>query len=250
MWRIFVRLLGLLSIVGLVLASWHRHDLPLPSELKTEVLSEPSQIETDLPEFQTTRKEVTYSVKPLFEYDLYGLVVSRHDAETWWDRVHKQSNDNLNVLDLCVVWGKNAQTGAYHGSGITYSSGQWTCYVEIKNMQEQQFDLYSLSNNHLLSDDSRLIELIRDTQIGDQIHFHGYLAEYSHNYGFPFKRGSSVTRNDTGNGACETVYVDRFEVVKTGNPYWRKLFVLSLAGLALYLVLWLMLPARRYGYDG
>ena len=32
-----------------------------------------------------------------------GLVVSKHDADTWWDWIHRAWNDHLNVTDLCVI---------------------------------------------------------------------------------------------------------------------------------------------------
>ena len=38
----------------------------------------------------------------------------------------------------------------------------------------------------------------------------GWLAGYSNDDGF--RRGTSTTRDDTGNGACETIYVDEFQI--------------------------------------
>ena len=61
----------------------------------------------------------------LFDYEITGLVVSKHNADTWWDWVHAASHDHLNVTDLCVVWGDNARSGSYQD--MRFSSGQWTC---------------------------------------------------------------------------------------------------------------------------
>ena len=58
-----------------------------------------------------------------------------------------------------------------------------------------------------------------------------------------------ITRSDRGQGACETVYVDRFEIVREANPGWRRLFAISrwLAPLSLigFVTLLLITPVRR-----
>ncbi len=80
-------------------------------------------------------------------------------------------------------------------------------------------------------------------EAGDHIRLNGMLVEYS-NPGNGFRRGTSVTRTDTGNGACETLYVNRLEVIKKANQATRRLYavafwvtVFSLVGvLALFFV--------------
>jgi hypothetical protein len=42
-----------------------------------------------------------------------------------------------------------------------------------------------------------------------------------------FHRGTSTNRIDTGNGACETIYVEDYQILKTGNPFWRVTFTIS-----------------------
>ena len=64
------------------------------------------------------------------------------------------------------------------------------------------------------------------TEIGDQIYLKGYLSQYSHSNN-SFNRGTSITRTDTGNGACETIYIEEYEILKKANPLWRNLYNLS-----------------------
>jgi hypothetical protein len=96
----------------------------------------------------------------------------------------------------------------------------------------------------MITDNPRLARKVRDVQIGDQVHFRGYLAEYSHNHGFAFKRGTSTVRNDSGNGACETVYLDDFEILHRGGQPWHLLEYIALAMLAVGVVGWFALPPR------
>ncbi len=57
-------------------------------------------------------------------------------------------------------------------------------------------------------------------EIDDVVHFKGVLADYK-NEGTGALRQTSITRNDTGNGACEVVYLDEFNIVKKANPGLR-----------------------------
>lgn len=133
-----------------VVAWWLRDALPPPATLAPSVFVEPDQRPADRAPFQTTVGGITYTVRPLFAYDLDGLVVSKHDADTWWDWIHAAANDKLNVTDLCVVWGANARSGVYRK--MDFSSGEFVCYAETASRAVwAAFDPTSLSNNHLLT---------------------------------------------------------------------------------------------------
>ena len=235
-----------LMLAGLILlltALWKKTDLPEPAALKAELLEEPIQRAASKPTKQITVGEITYEIRPLYTYDLYGMVVSKHNADTWWDFLHKEWKDQLNITDLCVVWGSNVTSGAYRD--IDFSSGQFTCnFKTSSNEAWAAFDTAAISNNHLLTADTGLASKMRKVRIGDQIHFSGHLAEYSHNHGFPFKRGTSTVRTDSGNGACETVYVDRFEILQRGGGPWYTLQWVGAALLLLGLIGWFTLPTR------
>ncbi len=57
---------------------------------------------------------------------------------------------------------------------------------------------------------------------------------FSYGYkGAPYARGSSAVRTDRGNGACETVWFEEFEILREANAAWRTLYKLSLVLLAL-----------------
>jgi len=222
-------------------AWWERDELPEPRALRGELREDPLQVAVQRAPFQTTVGGVTYSVRPLYSYDISGLVVSMHDSDSWWDWIHKAWNDRLNVVDLCVIYGENARSGGY--LGLNYSSGEFVCNVSTSSTERwQAFSMPALSNNHLLADSPALASRLRQVRVGDQVRIRGYLAEYSHSHGFAFFRGTSTTRLDTGNGACETIYVEDFEVLRRGSPVWRGLFWVGLAGIALSVLWWFMLP--------
>ena len=170
------------------------------------------------------------------------MIVSyrHHDGNS---RMHMQSNDHLNMLDVCVVWGENA-TGS-HLRKLDYWNGIFTCNVKTRDSDAwAAFDMYKLSNNHLLSNDEFIRDQVTDIQIGDQIRVRGWLASYGSEGGG--KRGTSTTRNDTGDGACETIFIDRFEIVEPAVNYWRRSMIGSLIVLVFGLFLHFRRPYRPY----
>lgn len=239
-------LLMLCGSALLAVSLWRSQALPEASELNPLLQNEPEQQPVYLPPFQATAGGVAYTVKPLAQYELWGLVVSQHDTSTWWNWIHAAWNDHLNVMDLCVVFAENAERGGYQG--LDYSSGQFQCFVQTRSERLWQgFSMRALANNHLLTDDRALARRLRGVRVGDQVHFRGYLAEYSHQVGGGFQRGTSLTRDDTGNGACETVYVQQFEVLRAGGQPWRVLVYVALGLIGLALVRWIRQPFRASG---
>lgn len=238
-----VRFLLLGSLALLAAAWWQRDALPPPDTLDSAIREDPVQTETATAAFRTSVGGIEYTVRPLYAYDLSGLVVSKHDADTWWDWIHKAWRDELNVTDLCVIWGANARSANYRE--LEYWSGQFECNVRTGSTEVwRAFDMSALSNNHLLTDDPTIARTLKTVRVGDQVHFRGYLAEYSHEHGIHFVRGTSTKRTDTGNGACETVYATDAEILREANRGWRIVFKVGVAALVAALLAWLALPFR------
>jgi hypothetical protein len=209
-----------------------RNRLPDPAMILPALLDEPVQTETDLPEsFDVTRKGVTYSVTPLFNYELWGLVVSYHHAASFLDISHEMWKDYINVKDICVLWGKNVETGAY--KRMKFRNRDFTCYYYYPDQETgRRFTENALSNNHLLPADPFVARAVMSARKGDQVHLEGWLVSYGIK-DTPYRRMSSTTRTDRGNGACETIYITRFEILKKANPEWHALFKVSIAAAVL-----------------
>jgi hypothetical protein len=201
--------------------------LPGRDAILPELLQEPAQTSGGLPEpFDVTRKGVTYAVEPMFNYELWGLVVSYHHADSFTDISHEAWKDYINVKDICVLWGQNLETAVY--SRMRFRSRDFTCFYSYPDEETGRvFNENCLSNNHLLPADPIVAAAIMGARKGDQVHFKGWLVTYGIK-GTPYRRVSSTTRFDRGNGACEVVFVNEFEVLRAANPGWRALHKLSL----------------------
>jgi hypothetical protein len=223
-----------IAALAVVVSFFMRNRLPDKGLVLESLLQSPIQTEDDVPEpFEVTRKDVTYTVTPLFSYELWGMIVSYHDSASFIDVSHKLWNDYINVKDVCVIWGKNVETGVY--KRMTFRNRDFTCFYRYPDRETGRiFTENCLSNNHLLPADPFVAASVERARKGDQVRFKGWLVSYGQK-GTPYARGSSTVRNDRGNGACEVVYVTEFEILREANAAWRTLYKLSFALVVLSL---------------
>lgn len=228
------------SLFAFLLCFWQRNTLPEQIAAVPEILVDPIQKPADSEPFEIEAGGVQYKIEPLFDYEIVGLIVSyqHHNGKFG---LHSLWNDHLNMADLCVVWGKNINQVDL--SQLVFWNGQFTCNVQTSNSQVwANFSMRDLSNNHILTADTHLRSQLKKIRIGDQIRLRGYLSSYSNNQGF--NRGTSTTREDTGNGACETIYLDSLEILQAYSNPWRKGMLLSLITLVISLLWHFLSPVR------
>jgi hypothetical protein len=230
------------SALTLVVAFWNRNDLPGAIPFDPRLKDEPRQREIHEPPLSVPYAGVEYRVEPLYDYELYGLVVSyrQHDGES---SMHRWSNDHLNVADVCVVWSDTAFSPTL--GDLDFWNGIFTCNVQTRDsVAWANFRMNQLSNNHLISADPFIRDRVAEIGIGDQIRVKGSLVRYGAAGGS--LRGTSTTREDSGDGACETILVEEFEIVVPGFSSWRVVFWAALALLAATLAVHFALPYRPY----
>lgn len=236
----------MIGSLALAAVSWWMKDvLPAPAQLVPDLHEEPKQVRVRRPPISTTVNGVEYRIQPRYSYDISALVVSLHHSDTWWDYAHKAWNDHINLMDLCVVWGGNAESGAY--KNISFSNNQWECSWQASSMEAwQAFNQAEASNNHMVTDDPVVAKALRSIRVGDQIRVQGYLVDYTTlKDGQPTgMRVSSEVRTDTGNGACEVLYVESVDLMKTSGRGWRTAQNAALIVLLLSVIAWILLPVR------
>jgi len=250
MFKIINTVLFILSILGLLFSFSSRHDFPPLYEANRNIKQPPIQTETTKKTFQVKKSNNQYWLEPLFEYRLTGLIVSYrlHDLEDGSHKKWGENGDNLNIADICVVWGKNINHTLLNE--ISFYNADYTCFVQPHSQTVGDlFQMNALSNNHLLTEDRNIVRTINKIQIGDQIEIKGLLVKYGDNQGEI--RGSSITRDDTGGRACETIYLSDFKILKKFDQplsSWN----LSWMGVIITSAFWLLMTCLgRYqnSYD-
>jgi hypothetical protein len=215
--KALLKIVWLMSLACLLFLFFLKPPIPTSDKILDIVKShEPKQTEIEPVIIEHKYGGFDYQVEHKYEYDIYGLVVSKYDSDIWFDFYHKR--DPANTTDLCLIWGENVDSVSY--KDVHYSSGEFTCTYFWSHTMNPPFSNSHLSNNHLVPKDEALARTAKSVWIGDQVHVKGYLSTYKvYKDGKQVSsRGTSTVRNDSGNGACETIYIESIEIVKRGNP--------------------------------
>jgi hypothetical protein len=216
--RAWLRLL-LASLVVYGVTFFTRDRLPARTEILPALYEEPLQEPSNEPDFVEVAGGTAYLLTPVARYAIRGLVVTYHDSDSWLDISHREWDDKLNVKDLSLIWGYNLREGEYEK--VAFSHGDWTGYYQWRG--NVRFSGAHFSNNHLLvAKEKSFYRAVMGCRTGDQVLLEGYLVNYRIR-GRPFERKTSLIRDDTGDGACEIIYLTRFEVLDEGNRGWRLL---------------------------
>ena len=167
-----------LFVIGLLISVWLyfiKDTLPTASFYDTRELRDPIQTPTRKDSFTTRVNGETYIIKPLYDYELDGVIVSYHNADDVNDIWHHARwRDFINLRDLCVVWGKNVESEVY--LDMEFHNDSWTCWFSWPNAEvRKRFQMDQISNNHVLIDDELVKTKLMQSEPGDQIWLKGYL---------------------------------------------------------------------------
>jgi len=90
-------------------------------------------------------------------------------------------------------------------------SGRWyRWHVDSFPISRREIETHS-ANMHLIPADDMIKDSIDRARKGDLIKLSGYLVSVTAKDGWNWK--SSLTRDDTGNHACELIWVEKFEII-------------------------------------
>lgn len=214
----------LASLILWGVSYWQSKKVPTRFSFLDQLKKEPVQTPTTKPSFEIQASGHTYQIEPIFDYEIWGTVVSAHQSDSFFDSVHESWNDYINTKDICIVWGDNVLSP--YLSKMKFKSGSWTCYVSTTDSEAwRAFNQKQLSNNHVIPANESIQNIIDRVNVGDEIRMKGHLVNYKVNNGI--SRNSSTVRTDFENGACEIVYVKEFEIFSQQNRLWVRLAELS-----------------------
>ncbi len=191
--------LGLLALGGYWLAG---HPTALSATHPVDWRSEPDQSPTDRAPFERSTRHGTFRIVPRAAYEV-GAVVAHVD------RYRFDHLAPLVPLDAVLTWGKLPEV-PYRGR-VAYDQMArfylWSTHA--RNLDLRYIATHS-ANTHLLPSDSNLRKAILHLGRGDRIRIRGLLVDLVDGEGHTFK--TSLTRTDTGAGACEVLWVQELQV--------------------------------------
>lgn len=190
------KLLGFLLIVAAVLAyrEWGQRPVEHPPGVLVSVapaqkaLRKPDTFRYD--EFTMTRRAV---------FDIQARVLSR---ETYfWG-----TESELSPIDLALGWGRMSDQTIVDQISVR-QGGRWyyTRYALPPPIPEDEI-MRTSANMHMIPADASVERALKRLRRGDLIRIQGYLVDVDHDSGWLWR--TSLSRDDTGQGACEIVYVE------------------------------------------
>ena len=139
------------------------------------------------------------TVTPLAGFSLQARVLSREDY-SFGDEVR------YSPTDLALGWGPMANPAVSDKLHIS-QGGRWYRYEwgsEGPPIAPDQI-VRSSANMHMIPFDSSVADALARVHKGDTVHLDGWLVRINRDDGWHWS--SSTTRDDSGDGACEVVYV-------------------------------------------
>ncbi len=156
--------------------------------------------------------EYTVAVKYKMSYDMTALAVSTKKYSGY------SLPDRIAPKDVAFAWGAVAEYNDridFHFS----QSGRWY-YWRVDDASvlapvggESGVNRHS-ANNHLIPSTDAIKAEIMKIKTGDIVHVTGYLVDINaqKSDGTYYTWNSSTSRDDTGDGACEVIYVTGIEI--------------------------------------
>ena len=171
----------------------HFSNVPITHSNGILASQQPIQVITNQSQFQLK----TYTIKPLQSFEIEARVLSA--THYTFDQ-----EADLAPVDLALGWGQMSDESVLNQIDITQTNRFYYWHVDSFPIPRKAIETSS-ANMHMIPADSNVEKILKSIKAGQLVKISGYLVEATSGDGWHWK--SSLTREDTGSGACELVYV-------------------------------------------
>lgn len=116
----------------------------------------------------------------------------------------------LSPIDLALGWGRMSDEEVLKDIQISQSGRFYFWRVNHFPIPREEIESHS-ANMHMIPADATVRKALQNIRTGHVVQLHGYLVEAKTADGWRWK--SSLTREDTGRGACELMLVQSVEII-------------------------------------
>lgn len=145
-----------------------------------------------------------YLIKPMASFQVCARVLSSHLYPPESDK-----EADLAPVDLALGWGPMANPATLDKIQISQSGRFYYWFVNEFPIPQKEIETHS-ANMHMIPANQEVEEQLNEIQKGEIVEISGYLVNVSGDNGYQWH--SSLTRNDTGYGACEVIWVEKVNV--------------------------------------
>lgn len=143
-----------------------------------------------------------YRITPLESFEIEARVLSTEHYSFGREA-------DLSPVDLALGWGKMSDEAILKDIKISQSNRFYFWHVDEFPIPRREIETQS-ANMHMIPADDAIASTLKSVKTGQVVKISGFLVRADANDGWHWK--SSLTREDTGNGACEVVYVKSLTV--------------------------------------
>jgi hypothetical protein len=144
-----------------------------------------------------------YSLSPRALFEIRARVLSREDYR--WSQ-----GADLSPMDLALGWGKMSDQNVLDRIDISQGARWYHTRYENPAPLPDRDIIHQSANMHMVPGDDVVQARLRSIRPGHIIHARGYLVDAEHQSGFSWH--TSLSREDSGDGACELFYVERLDI--------------------------------------
>lgn len=196
-----MRLLPVVAVLLIgagALHHWRHRDVIQPPG----VLAPDAPQQVNLEDGATLRRD-DISLATRAHIELTARVLSREDYA--WD-----AEAVLSPTDLALGWGRMSDSAVLAGIDISQSGRFYYWRTQAWPIPRREIE-QSSANMHIIPADAGVRGALKRVRKGQLVHIEGFLVDASRAGGWHWN--TSLTRGDTGAGACELVYVESLEIV-------------------------------------
>ncbi|MGH8700806.1 MAG: hypothetical protein ACREVR_06465 [Burkholderiales bacterium] len=190
-----------LVLVIVLVAGWYWWPAP-------EIKRTPGAVAAGAPAQQELRapapglSKAGYEIRPLASFELEARVLGV-------ERYRSDRGADLAPVDLALGWGRMSDTAVLERISITQSGRFYFWHTPQYPIPRREIETSS-ANMHMIPANDAVARRLDEVRRGHVVRLSGYLIEARGADGWRWR--SSLTREDTGNGSCELVWVERLEL--------------------------------------
>ena len=178
--------------------AWPSHAVKVPPG--SVAPNEPAQVRASDP---TLYRHGRYDLEVLADFEIEARVLGK--------ALYRSGREaELSPVDLALGWGPMSDTAVLEKLSISQGGRFYHYRWENQPPIPLEEIVRSSANMHLIPVDATAEKIMKDVRVGQVVHIVGQLVEARASDGWRWR--SSLTRTDSGNGACELVRVESIDV--------------------------------------
>ena len=162
--------------------------------------------------FEKNKGILNLMINPMAKYSISARILAKKRYVRGWE-------SEVSPWDIVFGWGDAANLLYTKNLDIRQTVRWYSYKISTDIPMEPQYIVSHTSNNHIVPANDNIRKAILFLKEFDIVHLEGYLVNITGKRGNKYVSWiSSLSREDTGNGACEIFYVEK---VKIGEKVYK-----------------------------